>query len=94
MEKLTKKSLIEKLSNLTGIPQSDSGKMTDLFFKTVKDSIRSGRRVELRGFGVFERFESRKKYGRDIKKNIKKLISKKYRLKFTPSEVIINKINE
>lgn len=92
--KLTKKSLAIKLADDTGIPQKDGYEFIKLFLQTLKGALQKGRRIELRGFGVFKKLKSKKKFARDIKKNIKKPINKKYRLKFTPSEVVVRKIND
>jgi nucleoid DNA-binding protein len=92
--KLTKKKLSEIVSYKTGISQKDSKKLTSVFLKTLKKSLINGERIELRGFGIFEKLKSKKKFARDMKTNRLKLINKKYRLKFSPSEVIIKKINK
>ena len=57
MKNLTKKEIVENIAASTGVTQVDSMIVLEGFFEAVKESLREGRNVEIRGFG---RFKTRK----------------------------------
>jgi nucleoid DNA-binding protein len=54
MTSLTKRDLVIRISEETGIPQEDVLMIVDGLFATIRGGLSLGMHVELRDFGVFE----------------------------------------
>ena len=50
---LTKATLTDSLSQVTGLPQVESRKIIEEFFNTISSSLADGYEVKLNGFGKF-----------------------------------------
>ena len=53
----TKSDLVKEVAARVGIPKTHAQTIVDAFLNEIAGSLASGRRVELRGFGVFEAVE-------------------------------------
>ena len=53
-EKLTKADIIENINSRTGISRNEIHSVIDEFFEELKDGLREGKTIELRGLGTFE----------------------------------------
>lgn len=53
-DKLTKAAIVENLHDKLGYNRDEIHTIVDEFFEEVKDALRDGRVIELRGFGTFE----------------------------------------
>ena len=51
---ITKKDLALKVSEVTGLRKNMSAKVVDALFASMRDTLITGNRIEIRGFGVFE----------------------------------------
>lgn len=51
---ITKKDLALKVSEATGLRKNMSAKVVDALFASMRDTLITGNRIEIRGFGVFE----------------------------------------
>ncbi len=65
---MRKADLITKISDKTGIAKVDVLVTLESFFKEIKESLKQGENVYLRGFGSFIVKKRRQKIGRNIKK--------------------------
>ena len=50
---MNRSDLIETLKNEEGVSRKAAEKVVDTFFGTISDTMASGERVEIRGFGSF-----------------------------------------
>jgi nucleoid DNA-binding protein len=57
----TKKDLASKVSEDTGCRKDLASRMVDTVFEAMRDSLIDGRRIEIRGFGVFQVKDTRPK---------------------------------
>ncbi len=62
---MTKKDIVIKITDQTGIKQVDVKKVVQKTFDTIVDSLAKGEKVELRNFGVFKVKERRARTGRN-----------------------------
>ena len=61
MATTTKKNLALKVSQQTGCNRDLASKMVETVFETMRESLVDGRRIEIRGFGVFQVKDTRPK---------------------------------
>ena len=52
-EGLTKAELVEEVARVTQLTKKQAEEIVNTVFATIVDSLRSGRKIELRGFGSF-----------------------------------------
>jgi nucleoid DNA-binding protein len=62
---MTKKDIVLKITDATGIKQVDVKKIVQKTFDVIVDSLTQGDKVELRNFGVFKIKERRARFGRN-----------------------------
>jgi nucleoid DNA-binding protein len=62
---MTKKDIVLKITDATGIKQVDVKKIVQKTFDVIVDALMQGDRVELRNFGVFKIKERRARFGRN-----------------------------
>ncbi len=66
---MTKADLVKIISNETGIIRKDVAIVVDSFLQSVKDSMRDGNHIEIRGFGTFKLRHRKPRMGRNPKTN-------------------------
>ena len=64
---MVKSELVEKLSERADITLAKAEEMVDLFFDSVNETLCTGNRVEIRGFGAFTVREYKEYEGRNPK---------------------------
>ncbi|MCK4882275.1 MAG: integration host factor subunit beta [Candidatus Omnitrophica bacterium] len=62
---MTKKDIVLKITDMTGIKQVDVKKVVQKTFDVVIESLVRSEKVELRNFGVFKIKERRARFGRN-----------------------------
>jgi integration host factor subunit beta len=62
---MTKKDIVLKITDITGIKQVDVKKVVQKTFDVIIDSLVRNEKVELRNFGVFKIKERRARFGRN-----------------------------
>ncbi len=51
---MTKADLVEQIATNTGLTKKDTAEAVDEFLRAIKTALRSGRHIEIRGFGTFK----------------------------------------
>jgi len=64
---MTKADLVRVISAETGIIRKDVALAVDAFLDSVKDSMKEGKHIEIRGFGTFKLKERKSRIGRNPK---------------------------
>lgn len=64
---MTKADLVRMISAETGIIRKDVALAVDAFLDSVKDSMKDGKHIEIRGFGTFKLKERKARIGRNPK---------------------------
>ena len=62
---MTKKDIVLKITDMTGIKQVDVKKVVQKTFDVIIESLVRSEKVELRNFGVFKIKERRARFGRN-----------------------------
>lgn len=84
---MTKKKLINSISQERGIHPNDVRHVIQSFLDKMTDSLSEGERLEFRDFGVFEVVERKQKIGRNPKKAAEPIIiPARNAVKFTPGK--------
>jgi DNA-binding protein HU-beta len=91
---MRKADVITKISEKTGIAKVDVLVAMEAFFKEVKESLKQGENVYVRGFGSFIVKKRAKKIGRNIKKNIAIEIPEHYVPAFKPAKVFLEQVKK
>ena len=64
---MTKADLVRVISAETGIIRKDVALAVDAFLDSVKDSMKDGKHIEIRGFGTFKLKVRKERIGRNPK---------------------------
>ena len=89
---MRKADLIAKIAEKTGLQKVDILVSLEACFAEIKESLKEGENVYIRGFGSFITKKRAKKIGRNIKKNIAIEIPEHYIPAFKPAKIFVEKI--
>ncbi len=91
---MRKADLVNKISDKTGVPKVDTLVVIESMIKEIKDSLKSGENVYLRGFGSFVVKKRAEKIGRNIKKNTAIVIPAHHIPSFKPAKVFVDSVKK
>lgn len=91
---MRKADLVNKISDKTGIAKVDVLVSIEALFKEIRDSLKQGENVYVRGFGSFITKKRAKKIGRNIKKNIAIEIPEHYIPAFKPAKTFVESVKK
>jgi len=87
MATITKKKLIQVISQSQGVHPNDVRNVIQAFLDAMTESLSKGDRLEFRDFGVFEIVERKQKIGRNPKNaGVPIIIPARLAVKFTPGK--------
>ncbi len=87
MATITKKKLIQKISQMRGMHPNDVRNVIQAFLDAMTDTLSQGDRLEFRDFGVFEIVKRKQKIGRNPKNAaVPIIIPPRNAVKFTPGK--------
>ena len=91
---IVKSKLLNQLSkNYPNFLKKDLEKLTNIVLKEIKDTLKRGERVELRGFGIFSSKTQKARISRNPKTGEKVNTPKKKTIHFKMSKEMFNKLN-
>lgn len=91
---MTKAEIIAEIAAKTGIEKMVVQESVEAFMVAVKDSIKQGENVYLRGFGSFIVKKRAEKTGRNISKNTTIIIPAHNIPAFKPAKTFVNEVKE
>lgn len=94
MANITKRELVERLSDKTGLTQNDTKLIVESFMNAVAEALQRGDNIELRGFGRFKVKEQSAHVARNPRTNEKVQVEKGYKPIFEASTKLRDRINE
>ena len=81
---MIKIDIAEEIADRVDIPRVTALKAVDVILDEMKDALVKGDRIEIRGFGVFQKKLRKKSVGRDIQRAKTIEIPETYTVKFKP----------
>lgn len=91
---MRKADLVDNITQKTGISKVDVLVTLETFFKEVKESLKEGENVYIRGFGSFIVKQRAQKIGRNIKKNTAIVIPAHSIPAFKPAKIFVEAVKE
>ena len=89
---MTKAEIVSKISGKTGVEKAETLAIVEAFMDGIKDSLKSGENVYLRGFGSFIVKGRAEKTGRNISKNTTIIIPAHNIPAFKPAKTFVEKV--
>ena len=93
MGNTTKKDLVERISEKTGLTQVDTKIVIESFLDSVSKALQSGNNIEIRGFGRFKIKEKRARIARNPRTNERIQVEAGFKPIFEASRELRNRIN-
>lgn len=91
---MTKAEIIEHVyDNLGGVSKKESAEIVEAVFETIKQTLESGEKIKISGFGNFVVREKKARIGRNPQTGEEIRIAPRRVLTFKPSQVLKNAIN-
>ena len=91
---IVKSKLLKQISkNYPNFLKKDLDKFTDIILKEIKNTLKRGERVELRGFGMFSTHTQKARISRNPKTGEKVNTPEKKTIHFKISKELFKKIN-
>jgi integration host factor subunit beta len=91
--KMTKADLIEEVAKVTEITRKDSEVVVETIFESIVKALRSGDKIEVRGFGSFRTRQRKPRQGRNPKTGEKVDVPAKKIPFFKPSKELKDVVN-
>ena len=91
---IVKSALLKQISdNYPNFLKKDLEKFLDIFLKEIKEALKRGERVELRGFGVWSTHIQKSRLSRNPKTSEKVLTPEKKTIHFKMAKEMFKKLN-
>ncbi|HTV56963.1 MAG TPA: HU family DNA-binding protein [Terriglobia bacterium] len=90
---MTKADLIEDISRAGEMSRKDSELVVDTIFESIVKSLRTGQKIEIRGFGSFRTRERKSRVGRNPKTGARVEVPAKRIPYFKPSKELKDVVN-
>lgn len=90
---MTKTELIGTVAEEAGITKKDSGLIMDTLFQVIANTLASGEKVQINGFGCFDVVERAARVGRNPQTNKEIMIPSCKAPKFKPGSVLKEQVN-
>jgi len=91
---MTKADIVDEIAKATGLTKIETKAVVDGVFGSVINAISNGKRIELRGFGVFKQKSRKPRMARNPKTGELVPLAKRYVPVFKPSPDFLAKVNE
>ena len=90
---MTKADIVEKVYNSIGCSKKEAFDMVESVFSTIKDTLESGEKLKIAGFGNFVVKQKTDRRGRNPQTGDEMIISARKVLTFKPSAVLKAAVN-
>jgi DNA-binding protein HU-beta len=83
---MIKADIVNQVTEATDVPRLKAAAAVDAIIEAMKKALSNGKRIELRGFGVFQVRDRKKGVGRNPKTGIEVAISPGKTVRFKPGK--------
>jgi len=83
---MIKTDIVNRVTEVSEVPRVKAALAVDTIFRTMKKALREGKRIELRGFGVFQVRDRKKGVGRNPKTGLEVAITPGKTVRFKPGK--------
>ena len=83
---MIKADIVNRVAEVSDVPRVKAAIAVDTIFQTMKEALRAGKRIELRGFGVFQVRNRKKGVGRNPRTGTEVPISPGKTVRFKPGK--------
>ena len=84
---MIKSDIVDRVAEIVAeVPRGKAAQAVDTIIDAMKDALRDGKRIELRGFGVFQVRDRKKGVGRNPKTGIEVAITPGKTVRFKPGK--------
>lgn len=90
---MTKKEIAAQVALRTGITHKRALAIIDQLLNEVREALTAGRKIEIRGFGVFKVRTTKAKVARNLSTNTQIVIAPTRRVKFIPGKEMKDTLN-
>jgi DNA-binding protein HU-beta len=87
---MIKSDIVDRVSVASDVPRVKAAVAVDTILDAMKSALSAGKRIELRGFGVFQVRDRKKGVGRNPKTGIEVAISPGKTVRFKPGKELKN----
>lgn len=91
---MTKAEIVAEIATKTGVEKVAVQTVVEAYMETIKNALKNGDNVYMRGFGSFIIKERAEKTGRNISKNTTIIIPAHRIPAFKPSKTFVNEVKE
>lgn len=87
---MIKVDIVNRVAELSDVSRAKSALAVDSIMESMKEALVQGRRIELRGFGVFQVRDRKKGVGRNPKTGVEVAITPGRTVRFKPGKELKN----
>lgn len=87
---MIKANIVDRVSEASDVPRVKAAIAVDTILDAMKNALSEGKRIELRGFGVFQVRDRKKGVGRNPKTGVEVAISPGKTVRFKPGKELKN----
>jgi DNA-binding protein HU-beta len=87
---MIKADIVNRVAELSNIPRVKAVQAVDTILESMKSALCAGKRIELRGFGVFQVRDRKKGVGRNPKTGVEVAITPGRTVRFKPGKDLKN----
>lgn len=94
MSNVTKKDLVERISDKTGLTQVDTKIVIESFLDSISKTLQGGKNIEIRGFGRFKIKRKKARIARNPRTNESVQVEAGFKPIFEASKELRNRVND
>lgn len=83
---MIKADIVDRVADATDVPRVKAAQAVDTIIEAMRQALAEGKRIELRGFGVFQVRDRKKGVGRNPKTGIEVVITPGKTVRFKPGK--------